>query len=328
MPLQKSPRKKLYTLKCPRCHNPLPDLWFLRNYLEQDNHGLYCCTGCIVFFKTKTNTHHDFWEKYHNELAYNKEGPKEVWDISTQRTEEFLQAVSDSEDEGEHANEDIFCDEDEDGVGLGEDEDVDEDEDDDDDDDDYVDDDWSGGGEHEDEADHEDEREGGDDEAAAATFADASLSASAVAAELTGPAVPIAGGVSEEQPPKRARSVVQHRHSPTRFPPGQPLRVRVYPSRFPRHYSSYPVPLAPPPRDDTNRVPTRMQPKRYLDWKNSPAQIGSILDDIKYDQRQLRLTCNRIATVVNTMWHEQRRRTATMEAVSRQLEELLQKLNQ
>jgi hypothetical protein len=143
---------------------------------------------------------------------------------------------------------------------------------------------------------------------------------------VPGSAVPIAGA-AEEQPRKRARYNVQpghhrlcsghHGYRPSRFPPAQPVRVRVYPARYPASYS--PVPLAPPTRI---RVPPRMLPY------HSPVNIAFILEDIRHDQRELRLTCNNIATEVNTLWHKLQESVKTMTKLSTQLVELYQTLNQ
>ena len=108
-PLQRKPRTKLYTLNCPKCDRPLNNnLWYLSDYPENGDDGLYCCSICIEKFKARTNTRSDQWDYFASKLDYNKEGPKTCWDGAKAISEEFVLANR-SDEESENSSEVSFC---------------------------------------------------------------------------------------------------------------------------------------------------------------------------------------------------------------------------
>ena len=274
-------------------------MWYLPDYPQNGDDGLYCCNVCVSeFFKPRTNTHSDQWVYYHSKLHYNNEGPEECWDKAKQTTEKFVAANPSDEEHDNHSDVSFCSDDPVGGGGLGEDEDEEEAEEDDDADEDYVDEgvdgageDGGGGGEDDDADEEEDDDtdEEEDDDADEEEDAPASRSSSAI----FGTGVPDTGA-SEEPARKKARYVTQplwhHSRPPRCFPRGQPVRVRVYP---PGPDSTFPIPLVPPLRN------------------RNPGGLRSILEEIRHDQRQLRLTFNVMVK--------------TMNALASQVEELHQK---
>ena len=261
----------------------MQNMWYLPDYPQNGDDGLYCCNVCVSeFFKPRTNTHSDQWVYYHSKLHYNNEGPEECWDKAKQTTEKFVAANPSDEEHDNHSDVSFCSDDPVGGGGLGEDEDEEEAEEDDDADEDYVDEGVDGAG--------EDGGGGGeDDDADEEEDAPASRSSSAI----FGTGVPDTGA-SEEPARKKARYVTQplwhHSRPPRCFPRGQPVRVRVYP---PGPDSTFPIPLVPPLRN------------------RNPGGLRSILEEIRHDQRQLRLTFNVMVK--------------TMNALASQVEELHQK---
>ena len=81
-------------------------LWFLEGYPVGDNHGLICCTSCIVFFRRKARTRTSEWVRVYTEKGICKHGPRSVWDTSIARTREFLEEISEGGGGGEAAAED------------------------------------------------------------------------------------------------------------------------------------------------------------------------------------------------------------------------------
>ena len=82
-----------YQLVYPKCNDDLHGLWFLQGYGGGGEHGLYCCSGCIAWFVSKSGTTAKQWSRCYTRKEYCTYGPSQIWEESKRRTDEFLSAI-------------------------------------------------------------------------------------------------------------------------------------------------------------------------------------------------------------------------------------------
>ena len=85
-------------VKSTLCHD---GIWFLRGMVDTDIHGIYCCTGCLPWFKKNAKVifgRHRDWKKL--VLSAVRKRTFETWKESMRRSKEFVVRVMNENEVG------------------------------------------------------------------------------------------------------------------------------------------------------------------------------------------------------------------------------------